>query len=161
MGYLTFIPANPHLRCYCRFCCSMPSDLKSQSRWSDETVNWTSRHRKVDIIIYWNCVLVSLTLCFSFSFFESTRNSAGLIITSPSMMWVRAPPTPPLRPACLCPWARYYVSIASLSWAHQEDFGHWKYYNLSVDMVCTWPMATLKNSFTGSMLEAIWMWRFS
>ena len=54
---------------------------------------------------------------------------------------------------CLCPWARYLISIASLTWAHQGGIGCEKYYNLSADKVCTWPVAPL--------VEAKWLWRFS
>ena len=56
-------------------------------------------------------------------------------------------------PTCLCPWARYLVSIVSLTWAHQGGIGRGKYYNLSADEVCTWPVAPLG--------EAKWLWRFS
>ena len=72
-------------------------------------------------------------------------NSAGLMIARP---WVRAP----LVPTCLCPWARYLVSIASLTWAYQGGIGRGKYYNLSANKVCTWPVAPLG--------EAKWLWRF-
>ena len=70
---------------------------------------------------------------------------SGLMITRP---WVRAP----LVPTCLCPWARHLVSIASLTWAYQGGIGRGKYYNLSANKVCTWPVAPLG--------EAKWLWRF-
>ena len=56
-------------------------------------------------------------------------------------------------PTCLCPWVRYLVSIASLTWAHQGSIGRGKCYNLSTDKVGTWPVAPLR--------EAKWLWRFS
>ena len=55
--------------------------------------------------------------------------------------------------ACLCPWARYCVSIALLTWVHQRGICCGKYYNLSADKVCTWPVVPLG--------EAKWLWRFS
>ena len=58
----------------------------------------------------------------------------------------------PLVPTCLCPWARYLVSIALLTWAYQGGIGRGKYYNLSANKVCTWPVAPLG--------EAKWLWRF-
>ena len=75
--------------------------------------------------------------------------SSGTVQDSGSRLWVRAP----LVPTCLCPWARYLVSIASLTWAHQGGIGRGKYYNLSADKVCSWPVAPLG--------EARWLWRFS
>ena len=45
------------------------------------------------------------------------------------------------------------VSIASLTWAYQGGIGRGKYYNLSADKVCTWPVAPLG--------EAKWLWWFS
>ena len=53
---------------------------------------------------------------------------------------------------CLYPWARYLVSIASLTWAHQGGISRGKYYNVSADKVCTWPVAPLG--------EAKWLWWF-
>ena len=73
-------------------------------------------------------------------------NTAGLRITRP---WVRAP----LVPTCLYPWARYLVSTASFTWAHHGGIGLGKYYSLSADKVCTWPVAPLG--------EVKWLWRFS
>ena len=52
----------------------------------------------------------------------------------------------------MCPWARYLVSIASLTWAHQGGIGCGRYYNLSDDKVCTWPIAFLS--------EEKWLWQF-
>ena len=49
-------------------------------------------------------------------------------------------------------WARYLVSIASLTWAHQGGIGRRKYYNLSTGKVCTRPIAPLG--------EGKWLWRF-
>ena len=72
--------------------------------------------------------------------------SARLRITRP---WVRAP----LEPTCLCPWARYLILMASLTWAHQGGIGRGKYYNHSADKVCPWPTAPLG--------EVKWLWRFS
>ena len=46
----------------------------------------------------------------------------------------------------------YLVSIASLTWAYQGGIGRGKYYNLSANKVCTWPVAPLG--------EAKWLWRF-
>ena len=40
-----------------------------------------------------------------------------------------------------------------MTWAHQGGIGRGKYYNLSADEVCTWPVAPLS--------EAKWLWRFS
>ena len=51
------------------------------------------------------------------------------------------------------PWARYLVSIASLTWAYQGGIGRGKYYNVSPDNLCTWPVASLG--------KAKWLWRFS
>ena len=50
-------------------------------------------------------------------------------------------------------WFLYIVSSASLTWAHQGGISRGKYYNLSADKVCTWPVAPLG--------KAKWLWRFS
>ena len=76
----------------------------------------------------------------------SSGTSAGLRITR---LWVRAL----LVSTCLYPWARYLVSIASSTRAHQGGIGRGKYYNLSVDEACTWSVAPFS--------EAKWLWRFS
>ena len=68
--------------------------------------------------------------------------SAELIITTPSMLWVKAR----LRPACLYPWARRLISIASLTRA---------YLGL-VDGACSWPAA---NRPSWSKMIVVISWR--
>ena len=71
------------------------------------------RHRRFSFLL--SCGPQSNMYCLKV--FESTRGllkSAGLIITRSSMLWVRAP----LRAACLYLWARYLISIASLTRAY-------------------------------------------
>ena len=68
-------------------------------------------------ILYWlECHNTDCSFIFSkfdsfilmYSLLTMSHNqSAGLMITRPSMLWVRAPQWP----ACLYPWVRYLISI--------------------------------------------------
>ena len=70
------------------------------------------------------------------------------MISRPLMLWVRTP----LRPSCLCPWARYVISIYFVGWGYKEGVDWRKYCNLSADRMCASPVVPLD--------EAKWPWRF-
>ena len=60
--------------------------------------------------------LVDVTLWYD-STCGLAKKCRRLMITRPSMLWVRAP----LRPACLCPWARYIISICFVGQSASGD----------------------------------------